>query len=135
MMTLFSVSRKLEPSVHKHMTTVRINQTVDYKCGDGQGEVWTVFKMSDTPLEHYSGVFKKRVAVNSRMYCSPSLFLLATRTLSETKHSELFNHAVVASANALNNTAFAAATWPTAFTPTLKFGNLVQAASACQSSE
>ena len=29
------------------------------------------------------------------------------------------------SANDLNNTAFAAATWSTAFTPTLKFGNLV----------
>ena len=38
------------------------------------------------------------------------------------------------SANALNNTAFAAATWSTASTPTLKFGNLVPlAVSACQS--
>ena len=29
------------------MTTVRINQTEDNRCRDGEGEVWTVFKMSD----------------------------------------------------------------------------------------
>ena len=45
---LFSKS-VLSPSVRKHMTSGRLTQTEDNKCGDGQGEVWTVFKMSDTP--------------------------------------------------------------------------------------
>ena len=48
---LFSKS-VLSQSVRKHMTTGRINQTEDNTCGDGQGEVWTVFKMSDNHTHH-----------------------------------------------------------------------------------
>ena len=71
----------LSQSVRKHMTTVRINQTEDNTCGDGQGEVWTVFKMSDPlPPRTLLKSVRKRVAVDFRKYCSSSLFLLATRT-------------------------------------------------------
>ena len=66
------------------MTTVRM---------DKEGEVWTVFEKIQHPPSNTSlECSKKRVAINSRTYCSSLLFRLATRTLSETKHSELFNH-------------------------------------------
>ena len=42
-------------------------------------------------------------AADSRMHCSSSMFLLTTRTLSETKYAELSNHeAVTASTRGLH---------------------------------
>ena len=84
-MTSFQKRTHLEPCVHKHITTVRINQTVDNKCGEGQGEVWTVFKMTDTSPHTQTSV-KSRIKSSQHLDLIQhvSLYIKFTRKKNKT---------------------------------------------------